>query len=62
MRILVDECLPRQLRPWLLALRPDGEKTIMDLSATSDWLAVKLVDVVAEQGVTRHVFGRLPRS
>ena len=139
MRILVDECLPRQLRLWLLAARPDwtvttvqeagwaamkngqllrtangafdvlvtadknmhhqqnfaglsiaalvfptnrarsvkagvgaliqsldrvqpGEKTIMELSAASDWLAAKLVDVVAEQGITRHVFGRRPRA
>ena len=23
MRVLVDECLPRQLKPWLLQARPD---------------------------------------
>ena len=33
-----------------------GEKTIMDLGAASDWFVAKLVDVIAERGITRHVF------
>ena len=133
MRVLVDECLPRQLRQWLSAERPEwsiktvqeagwasmkngvllqmangafdvlvtadrnmhhqqsfagldisvlvfptnrarrvrngvaaltqlltklgrGEKTIIDLGAASDWSIAKLVDVIAERGITRHVF------
>lgn len=134
MRVLVDECLPRQLRQWLSAVQPQwsvttvqeagwasmknglllrtangafdalvtadknmhhqqsfvgldiavlvfpanrarlvkagvaalaqslasvrhGEKAIMDLGAASDWSAAKLIKVVVEPGVTRHVFG-----
>ena len=132
MRVLVDECLPRQLRQWLPAARPDwtamtvqdagasmkngallraasgsfdvlvtadknmhhqqnlvgldisvlvfptnrarlvqagvlalvqsltrvraGEKTIMELTAASDWSVAQLADVIVEQGITRHVF------
>lgn len=133
MRILVDECLPRQLRQWLTVARPDwpvktvqeagwasmkngallraangafdvlvtadksihrqqnfigleisvlvfptnraklvksgvdaliqsltnmraGEKTVMDLGAVPDWTTAELADVIAEQGITRHLF------
>ena len=133
MRVLIDECLPRQPRQWLSALQPGwtvttvqaagwasmkngvllraangsfdvlvtadknihhqqnfvglaisvlvfpanraklvqagvgaiaesvgrlrvGEKTIMELTASVDWGTAVLVDVIAEGGITRHVF------
>ena len=33
-----------------------GEKTIMELTASLDWSTASLVDVIAEGGITRHVF------
>ena len=33
-----------------------GEKTIMELTAASDWSVAQLADVIVEQGITRHVF------
>lgn len=41
-----------------LARVQPGEKTVMDLpaSSASDWLIAQLVDVRSEQGITRHIF------
>ena len=39
----------------LLKLRP-GEKTVMDMGAAAGWATAKLVDVILDQGIVRHIF------
>ncbi len=33
-----------------------GQKTIIDLTAVSEWRSVKLAEATLAQGITRHLF------